>query len=359
MMQKKAFTLAELAQLTKATLVGNPEFLITGVADLVSATSADVSFLSRPKFAAARYDEAMRKSNAGVVFVPLDFQTDQIRNLLKVEEPSRAFQQVVEAFFEESKAQSAFFGIHPSAVVHETAILGENVSIGPSAVIDHGVEIGSNTSIGAGCYVGSYSFIGNDCFFYPNVTIRERCVIGNRVIIQPGAVLGACGFGYTTDAQGRHTKLNQVGIVVIEDDVEIGANATIDRARFKETRIGKGSKINNAVQVAHGVSIGSHCLIVAQTGIAGSTKIGDYVVIGGHSALAGHIEVASKSMIAAKSGVTKSLTKPGKYGGFPAMPLGEHNRQSVQLRNIEKHLARIEKLEKRIQELENNLQDIG
>lgn len=353
MVQTKAFTLAELAELTKAKLVGNPQHIITGVADLATATESDVSFLSKPKFAATRYDEAMRKSKAGVVFVTPDYTSIQERNLLMVEEPSRAFQQTLEAFFEESKAQSGFFGIHPSAVIHETTIIGPNVNIGPNAVIDHGVEIGANTSIGAGNYIGPYSTIGNDCFFYPNVTIRERCLIGNRVIIQPGAVLGACGFGYTTDAQGRHTKLNQVGIVVIEDDVEIGANATIDRARFKETRVGKGTKINNAVQVAHGVSIGCHCLIVAQTGIAGSTKIGDYVVIGGHSALTGHIEVASKSVIVAKSGVTKSLTKPGKYGGFPAIPLGEHNRQSVQLRNIEKHIARIEQLEKRLQELED------
>lgn len=356
-MIQKAFTLAELAEMTQAKLVGNPQHLITGVADLVTAGENDASFLSKPKYTTARYDEAMRKSKAGVVFISDDSAYDENRNVLIVEDPSRAFQKTVEAFFEESKGQSGFFGIHSTAVVHETAVIGDNVTIGPHAVIDHGAQIGDNTAIGAGCYIGPHSFIGDDCFFYPNVTVRERCQIGNRVILQPGAVIGACGFGYTTDARGQHTKLNQIGIVVIEDDVEIGSNVTIDRARFKETRVGKGSKINNAVQIAHGVTIGAHCLVVAQTGIAGSTKIGNHVVIGGQAAIGGHLEIVSGVIIAAKSGVTKSLMKPGKYGGFPALSLSEHNRQSVQARNIGKYLERIEKLERRLQELENNQSD--
>jgi UDP-3-O-[3-hydroxymyristoyl] glucosamine N-acyltransferase len=355
MSQTQAFTLAELAQLTHAILKGDPTSIITGVADLASASEKDASFLSKPKFAAARYTEAMKKSKAGVVFVAPDTEMDPERNFLIVEDPSRAFQQTLEAFFAEAKAESGFFGIHPTAVVHETALIGENVTIGPHAVIDRSAQIGAGTTISAGCYVGPYTTLGEACYLYPHVIIRERCQIGNRVILQPGAIIGACGFGYTTDAQGRHTKLNQIGIVVIEDDVEIGANATIDRARFKETRIGKGSKINNAVQIAHGVTIGQHCIIVAQTGIAGSTKIGNHVVIGGQAAISGHLEVVSGVIIAAKSGVTKSLTKPGKYGGFPAMPLGEFNRQSVKLRNIEEHLERISELENRLQELEAKL----
>ncbi|WP_349305720.1 UDP-3-O-(3-hydroxymyristoyl)glucosamine N-acyltransferase [Parachlamydia sp. AcF125] len=349
---KKAFTLSELAELTQATLVGNPHHTITGVADLASAGENDASFLSRPKYTSSRYDEAMRKSKAGVVFISPDTFYDKTRNVLIVEDPSRAFQLTLEAFFEEKRSQSGFLGIHSTAVVHETAVIGQNVTLGPYCVIDHGVHIGANTTIGAGCYIGSHTFVGSDCFFYPHVTIRERCQIGNRVILQPGVIIGSCGFGYTTDAKGQHTKLNQIGIVLIEDDVEIGANVTIDRARFKETRIGKGSKIDNAVQIAHGVTIGAHCLIVAQTGIAGSTKIGNHVVIGGQAAVGGHLEIASGVIIAAKSGVTKSLKEPGKYGGFPVIPLSEHNRQSVQARNIGKYLEHIEKLEKRLESLE-------
>jgi len=347
-MSSKVFTLEELATLTHSHLIGDARYKISHVADLEAANSTDASFLANPL-----YDKAMRASSAGVVFVSPNVELIPGRNFLVTQDPSRAFQITIEAFFgQEAQMFSGFTGIHPTAVVHEKAKLGKNIVIGPHAVIDQEAVIGDNTTISAGCYVGFQTMIGNHCFLHPKVVIRERCRIGNRVIIQPGAVIGSCGFGYTTDNQGRHTKLNQIGIVVIEDDVEIGANTTIDRSRFKETIIGQGSKIDNLVQIGHGVSIGAHNIIVSQTGIAGSTKTGKYVVIAGQVAIAGHLSIADKTMIAGKSGVSKSITKSGKYGGIPVLPIHEYNRNSVFLRKIETYIQQIKTLQEKVNELD-------
>lgn len=345
-MEKKVFTLAELAALTKSTLIGDGNHQIHNVADLESAGCHDASFLANPI-----YDKAMRASSAGVVFVAPHTEIIPGRNFLVTPDPSRSFQTTVEAFFgNTANIFSGFSGIHPSAIIHETASIGRNVTIGPQAVIDQEVVIGDGSTISSGCYIGFRSYIGSDCFLHPRVTIRERCQIGNRVIIQPGAVIGSCGFGYTTDAQGRHVKLNQVGVVVIEDDVEIGANTTIDRSRFKATVIGQGSKIDNLVQIGHGVTIGPHNIIVAQTGIAGSSKTGAYVVIAGQVAIAGHLTIAAHTTIAGRAGVSKSITKPGTYGGVPVMPMKEYNRNCVYLRNIETYIKQIAELQEKIKD---------
>lgn len=347
-MKEKTFTLEELATLTNSRLVGDAAHLIHNVADLESAGVLDASFLANPI-----YDKAMRASTAGVVFVSPATELVPGRNFLVTQDPSRAFQTAVEAFFgDDAQVFSGFKGIHPSAVIHETAKLGQNVVVGPLTVIDQDATIGDNTIIGAGCYIGFRSTIGNDSFLHPRAVVRERCKIGDRVIIQPGAIIGSCGFGYTTDSQGRHNKLNQIGIVVIENDVEIGANTTIDRSRFKETLIGQGSKIDNLVQIGHGVTIGAHNIIVAQTGIAGSTKTGKYVVIAGQTAIAGHLSIADKTTIAGKSGVSKSIIESGKYGGIPVMPIHEYNRNAVFLRKIETYIEQIKILQDRVRKLE-------
>lgn len=350
-MANKTFTLTELATLTNSNLVGDAEYKISNVADLETAVSADVSFLANPI-----YEKAMHASSAGVVFIDPSITLIPGRNFLISHDPSRAFQIVAETFFgNEAQTYSGFEGIHPSAVIHATALIGKNVTIGPQAVIDKDVIIGDQTVIGAGCYLGFKVSIGNHSFLHPHVTIRERCLIGNRVIIQPGAVIGSCGFGYTTNEKGQHIKLNQIGIVVIEDDVEIGANTTIDRSRFKATVIGQGSKLDNLIQIGHGVIIGPHNIIVAQTGIAGSTQTGKYVIIGGQVAVAGHLSIVDKTMIAGKSGITKSITEPGKYNGIPAIPLKEYNRNSVFLRNIQNYVHHIKALQDKINALEKAL----
>lgn len=346
-MTEKSYTLKELAEITKSKLIGQPEYLITNVADLESATSQDASFLAN-----ARYEQAMQRSQAGVIFVHPSFKPQSNQNFLVNEDPSRAFQIVLELFIPKPNCLSGFSGIHPTAVIHPSAQIGQSVTIGPYAVIDEEVLIGKGTFIGSGSYIGPQVIIGEDCVIHPRVTIREHCKLGNRVILQPGAVIGSCGFGYTTDKNGRHTKLNQVGNVVIEDDVEIGANTTIDRSRFKSTNIENGTKIDNLVQIGHGVGLGPHNIVVAQTGIAGSTTTGKNVVFGGQCAINGHIDITAGVMIAARSGVSKSIIKPGKYGGVPILPLSEYNRNTVQLRNIGETLKKLEELEKKVAELE-------
>lgn len=352
-MQDKTFTLEEIATLTQSRLIGSPEHKISNVADLDSATANDISFLAIPQFdQASRYEQAMLRSQAGAIFVSENAATVKGKNLLVAKNPSQAFQMLVEAFYGSENESSGFRGVHPTAVIHPSSKLGDNVHIGPYAVIDQHVVIGNNTTIGAACSVGPFSTVGSDTVIHPHVTIRERCHIGNRVILQPGVVIGSCGFGFITDKTGKHTKLKQVGNVVVEDDVEIGANSTIDRARFKTTRIGRGTKIDNLVQIAHAVVVGQDNIIVAQTGIAGSTETGKNVVLGGQTAIAGHLKLASGVMLAARSGVTKSINKAGKYGGIPATSLADYNRTSVYLRNIEHYVNEIKELKSRLDELE-------
>jgi UDP-3-O-[3-hydroxymyristoyl] glucosamine N-acyltransferase len=208
--------------------------------------------------------------------------------------------------------------------------------------------------IGAHCFVGAAVEIKNDCILYPASIIRERCRLGNRVILQSGAVIGSCGFGYVTDKKGCHQKLEQIGIVIIEDDVEIGANTTIDRSRFDATVIRQGTKIDNLVQIAHNVEIGAYNLIAAQTGVAGSAKTGHHVMMGGQTGISGHISIDDCTMIASRGGVSKSL-KTGKYNGSPAIPLHEFNREKIHVRRLESYVERIKELEKKIETLESQM----
>jgi UDP-3-O-[3-hydroxymyristoyl] glucosamine N-acyltransferase len=346
-MDAKKITIAELAKLTGSTVVGDSTHVILGVADLESATPQDAAF-----FANLRYEKHLRESAAGVVFVDHSAPLLPNRNYLLTKSPSDTFQQAIEFFYENADQLTAFDSIHPTAVIHPTCKIGSGVIIGPHAVLDAGVSVGDHTSVGAGCYIGPYTSIGSDSLLHPNVTIRERCRIGNRVILQPGVIIGSCGYGYTQNARGQHTKLKQLGDVVIEDDVEIGANSTVDRARFKTTRIGRGTKIDNLVQIGHGVEIGEHNLIIAQTGIAGSTKTGRYVIIAGQVAVAGHLHIADQVVIAGRSGVTKSLTEVGKkYGGIPAVPLPEYNRTCVYIKNLQTYVDQIKDIEKRLKKI--------
>lgn len=340
MTHNKSYTLKEIATLTKSTLVGDPECKISHVADLEGATPQDISFLSNPK-----YEPLVKSSSAGAIVISPKVTPLPGKNFLIAEDPSLTFQSLINLFLGEAKKLTSYSGIHPSAIVHPSCKIGKNVTIAPYSVIDEEVEIGDNVEILSHVSIGRGVTIGENALIHSHVTIRERCVLGKRVVIQPGAVIGSCGFGYHPDKFGKHQKLDQLGIVILEDDVEIGANTTIDRARFKATVIARGTKIDNLVQIAHGVMIGEDNLIIAQTGIAGSTTTGKHVVLAGQVAIAGHIHLADGVMISAKSGVSKNLTKAGKYGGIPVLPLDEYNRNAVHLRNIEKLIERVKKLE--------------
>jgi UDP-3-O-[3-hydroxymyristoyl] glucosamine N-acyltransferase len=346
-METKKFTLANLAELTKSTCIGDPQYCICGVDALDSATPEDASFLANP-----RYLPLIKETKAGVICIDRQTQPEEGKNFLVSDDPSRAFQIIIEAVLLSSHYSSAFTGIHLTAVVHPTAKIGENVQIAPHVVIDQGAIIGDHTQLDPFVSIGPGVVVGTHCHFYPHVTIREKCTIGNRVILQPGAVIGSCGFGFTTDAQGRHVKLEQLGNVIIEDDVEIGANTTIDRARFKATYIRRGTKIDNLVQIGHNVDIGQDNIIVSQTGIAGSVKTGRNVVFGGQAGVVGHLEIADYVMVATRGGVSKSINQPGKYAGGPVMNLSEYNKQQVHLRKIANYVKQIDALEKRLKDLE-------
>ncbi|MBI2743087.1 MAG: UDP-3-O-(3-hydroxymyristoyl)glucosamine N-acyltransferase [Chlamydiales bacterium] len=343
----KYFRLKELAELAEATLVGDPDHQICGVEALEYATIADASFLANP-----RYRTAMEASKAGVICIGRETPLTEGRNFLVSDNPSRTFQIIVEKLLLTDSIRSGFTGVHPTAVVHPSVKLGKDVQVGPYAVIDANCTIQERTRIASFVFIGAGSTIGTDCTIHPHVVIREATTIGCRVVLQPGAVIGSCGFGFTTDNKGEHKKLDQLGSVVIEDDVEIGANTTIDRARFKVTKISRGTKIDNLVQIAHNVSIGEHNIIVSQTGIAGSSKTGKHVIIGGQAGIVGHIEIGDHIMIATRGGVSKSISEPGKYSGSPVMSLADHNRQQVHLRKIGEYVKKIEELEERLNALE-------
>ena len=340
-------TLKNLANLTQAQLIGDPDHVITGVDDLAHASSSDASFLANPL-----YRPLLKTTHAGVICIDPSTPRVEGKNYLISDNPSETFQQIVKLFSSSEKAKSGFLGIHPSAVIHPTAHIASNVTIGPCCVVDaysiieEGSHLYASVTIGAGVKIGSHSIL------HSHVTIREGSILGSRVIIQPGAVIGSCGFGYTLNKKGEHQKQEQLGIVVLEDDVEIGANTTIDRARFKETRICRGTKIDNLVQIGHNCEIGPHNIIVSQTGISGSVKTGRYVIMGGQTGTVGHITVADKAMFAARSGIKKSITAGGKYGGNPAVPLLEHQREQVLLKNIKDHTEKLHALEEKLANLE-------
>ena len=266
------FTLEQLAKMSGGELLGDPSLQITGAASLAEATPGEISFFANPK-----YIGLLRKTRASAVFVPPHFADTLDAAQIRVSNPTKAFEQVVLKFAPKPITFTA--GVHPSAVVDSSAQLGERVSIQPLAVIEPGARIGDDTIIGAGSYIGHETVIGSACHIYPNVTIRERSQIGSRVIIHSGAVVGADGFGFEM-TDGRQQKIQQLGIVQIDDDVEIGANTTVDRARFGRTWIQEGVKIDNLVQIAHNVFIGKNSVIVAQTGISGSTRVGERVMMG-------------------------------------------------------------------------------
>lgn len=339
------YTLSELSNLTAAKLIGDPDHQITGVENLEAASFQEAAFLENP-----RYEKQLVNSQAGVVIIHTSVKPLPGKNYLVSPHPSLAFQKLIELFI--TPPHSGFEGIHPTAIIHKEASIGESVTIGPHAVVDRGVSIGPKCVIGPGVFIGAETVIGAECHFYANVTVREGCEIGNRVTLQPGAVIGSCGFGYFTDNHGKHTPLKQLGKVIIEDDVEIGANTTIDRARFKTTRICRGTKIDNLVQIAHQVELGEDNLIVSQVGIAGSTKTGRSVVMGGQVGVAGHLTITDGVMLAARAAVSKSLLQPGPYSGAPAAPLKEFNTQFVQLRSVGRFIERLKELESKISDLE-------
>ncbi len=342
----------EIAEIVSGKIVGDPDIRVTGISGIKEAKEGDVTFLANEK-----YSQLLRTTKASVIITSPNMKLPKTdKTLILTENPSLAFAKLVEYWFPQEVDHPK--GIHPTAIIGENVKLGKNVAIGAYVVVEKNVEIGDNTIIYAGTYIGHDTKIGSDCLIYPNVSIREKISIGNRVIIHSGTVIGSDGFGFAT-VKGVHHRIPQIGTVVIEDDVEIGANVTIDRARFDKTIIGRGTKIDNLVQIAHNVIIGENAIIVAQTGISGSTVIGNGVILAGQTGVVGHISIGDGTIVGAQSGVTKSIPPGSVVLGSPARPIGLAKRIIASIPSLPDLKKTVERLVRKVQELERKLNEIS
>ncbi|MDR1260041.1 MAG: UDP-3-O-(3-hydroxymyristoyl)glucosamine N-acyltransferase [Endomicrobium sp.] len=324
----------ELAKIVSGELVGDSNIILTGINELANAKKNEISFLGNLK-----YLSLALKSKAGVILVRTDMDISKIKNknFIKVLNPQYAYS-IVLSIIEKERLNSIVGSVHESASISNDAKIGKNVYVGQNVVIENEVKIGDNVRIFPNVYIGKNVKIGENCLIYPNVVIRENTVIGDRVTIQPGVVIGGDGFGFIKIKNRTH-KIPQIGRVEIGNDVEIGANTTVDRATFDTTRIGNWTKVDNLVQIAHNVQIGENCIIVAQTGIAGSTNLGNDVTIGGQTGLAGHLKIGNNVMIASQSGVSKNIGDDKQVGGNPIAPIN----QSIKIRTLMRKLPEMYK----------------
>lgn len=343
-------TVREIAGLINGEIVGDPGLAITGISGIKEAVQGDITFLANPK-----YLPLLEKTLASAVITPADTEARN-KTLIRTENPSLAFARLMSLIMPAAGGKYHPQGIHPTAVVGRDVSLGKDVSIGAYAVVEDNVSIGDNTVIYAGCYLGHRVRIGSGSVIYPHVSIREEVSIGSRVIIHNGTVIGSDGFGFAT-VDGLHHKIPQIGTVEIGDDVEIGANVTIDRSRFDRTVIGKGTKIDNLVQIAHNVVIGENSIVVAQVGISGSTVIGNNVILAGQAGLVGHINIGDNAVVMAQSGVSKSIPAGTAVWGYPAKPVGIAKRVNAAVQNLPKLYNSIAALKKRIEELEAKIKE--
>ena len=339
----RSVTLNELARAVGGQVSGAAETAISGVSSLEEARTGDLAYIDGERFMKAAMDST---AAAFVVGHPLPGIP---RPQLVVANPKYAFARLVQQFF---TAPRSVRGIAQQVSQGTGVQIGPDVSIWPFVTLGDRVRIGARVTLYPGVFVGDDSVLEDDCLLYPNVTVRERCTIGKRVIIHSGTVIGSDGFGYVQQ-EGRHHKIPQIGTVVIEDDVELGANVTVDRATFGRTVIKRGTKVDNLVQIAHNVTVGEHNILVAQVGIAGSTTLGSHVVVGGQAGLADHIQIGDQVMIAARSGVNRSLTGNQIVSGTPAMPHEISIKAQAVVPRLPELRQQVRDLEHRVRELES------
>lgn len=333
-------TLRQLADLVSGEIArGDADTVFTGFASLKEAVGGDISFYGNERYA----DELAKTSAGAVLLKSTDVRVPETCALVTVENPVLAFDTIIRKYAVPKPVYP--LGVHPSAVVAEDARLNpDKVSIGANAVIEAGASVGDGTRIGSGSVIGCGAKVGRDCEIGSGVQVLHGCVVGDRVILHPCAVIGADGFGFEF-VDGRHRKVEQLGIVRVEDDVEIGASTTVDRARFGETVIGEGTKIDNQVQIGHNVVIGKHCIIVAQSGISGSTRIGNYVTLAARVGVAGHLKIGDGAVLAGRVGAITDV-KPGeKVFGYPAKPFKEFMRNSMYVKRLGGLFKRVKALE--------------
>jgi UDP-3-O-[3-hydroxymyristoyl] glucosamine N-acyltransferase len=346
--------LSEIVKLVGGVHEGD-DIEISGVAKIEEAGSGDITFLSNLK-----YKKHLASTKASAILLASDIEFPELQKrlshfaIVRVKDPYISFLHLIDIFHPPAAKPPKV--IHPSAIIAKSANIGMDVSIGAHVVIGEKCFIGTGTIIHPNSTISDDVTIGNDCIIYSNVSIREQCISGNRVIIHSGTVVGSDGFGFAPKPDGSYEKIPQRGTVLIEDDVEIGANCTIDRATLGKTIIRHGTKLDNLIHIAHNVVIGEHTVIAAQTGISGSSSIGNQCQIGGQVGLTGHISIADKTTIGAQSGVPKSITEPGKiYFGYPAREIHETWRIEGALRQLPQLLYDFRDLLKRIEDLENQI----
>ncbi|PZR74350.1 MAG: UDP-3-O-(3-hydroxymyristoyl)glucosamine N-acyltransferase [Chthoniobacterales bacterium] len=321
-----AVSVGEIVDYVDGHYVGERERTVTAVAPLAHANSEQLSFLSNRKYVAE-----LAATRAGVILVPHKIEGDDKR-WIRVDDPYFAIARIMTKWF---GARPMPKGVSDQASIASSAKIGANVAIGRFTTIGENVVIGNNVTIFQGVSIEAGSSVGDDCIIYPNVTIYDGTLIGRRCIIHAGVVIGSDGYGFAMH-DGKHHKIPQIGIVRIEDDVEIGAGTTVDRAALGETVIGEGTKIDNLVQIGHNVKVGKHCLLVSQVGIAGSTELGDHVFVAGQSGFSGHLKIGHRVQVAAKSAVLEDVPDDTKVMGSPAMPFNEFARQHAALKRLAK-----------------------
>jgi len=336
--------LGDIARGLGAGLEGDPEITISGVAGLREAGPGDISFLANP-----RYGGDVPGSRASAIIVDSRFTGGFSGALLRVPNPYAAFVSVLKLLRPETRVRPA--GIHPTAAVDPAAQVATEAAVGAHAVIEAGARIGAGSVLWPGVYVGRGTVVGRDCELHPRVCLLHDVTLGDRVVIHAGSVLGSDGYGYVSSERG-HEKIPQLGSVEVGDDVEIGANVAVDRGTLDATRIGRGTKIDNLVHIAHNVIIGENTLIVAQVGISGSTRVGSWAVIGGQVGVQGHVEIGDGARVGAQAGVTKSVPAGETVSGYPAMNHDRARRLQVYLRRLPALSAEVKRLEERIRELE-------
>jgi UDP-3-O-[3-hydroxymyristoyl] glucosamine N-acyltransferase len=334
--------LRELADRLGCRLEGDGDIEVVRVAGIEDAQPGDLTFLANSK-----YESMLSRTRASAVLLRADAPAAPCA-VLRAADPYLAFARAVALFAPPWRPAP---GVHPQAAVASDARIGRNVSIGPFVVVGDGAAIGDNTVVFSNVTIGPGARIGSDCVIHSNVAVRERVTIGDRVILQNGVVVGADGYGFVRRGDGTHEKIPQIADVVIEDDVELGANTTVDRPAVGETRIRRGTKIDNLVQIGHGVSVGRNVLLAAQVGIAGSTDIDDDVIFGGQVGVGGHLTVGRGSVAVGQSGVTHSLPPGAMVAGYPAIESGAWRKASVVFKRLPELKRRIEELEARLDAL--------
>lgn len=346
-MSVSAKTPRELAALLEGELEGDSNTPITSVAGLREAGPHDLSFLNNSKYA-----KFLKETRAGIVLVQKDWQGEHAVPLIRVENPDTAFAKATEHFRPAPVRRPP--GIAASAILGKEVTLGADAHIGENVVIADGVHIGDRCEIHAGVVIGEGAKLGDDVVLHAGAVLREHVILGHRVIIHNNAVIGSDGFGYSVDASGVRTKVPQVGIVRIGDDVEIGACVCVDRARFGETRIGNGAKIDNLVQIAHNVVVQDHAVIVSQTGISGSSVVGKHAILAGQVGVAGHLTIGEHAVVGAQGGVTKDVPPKTYVWGTPAQPFEHYSKSLAHVSRLPKLQQRLAALEARIAQLEES-----